>query len=175
MTASQLRALNNHEHSTVIARTTSPTDPFHQPVATAARPTKFRIHWRWAGPWAFLTCFALFEVIKHGYVNGTALDATVLTLTAVGFFVAPDLTFLIGAGDEVEQGSISTRAVPFYNAAHRMLIALAFTTVIGIGLAPLAPVPLALFIGGLSWMAHIALDRTTGYGLRNQDGSRDRS
>lgn len=55
---------------------------------------------------------------------------------------------------------------------HRMLVPVIFTCAIGIGLAPLAPVPLALFIGGLSWMAHIALDRSAGYGLRNADGSR---
>ena len=133
------------------------------------------IHWQWAGLWAFLTAFAVFEVTKHGYVNGSAFDAIVLTATVVGFFVAPDLIFHIGAGDDVEHGSISPRAVPFYNAGHRMLIALTFTTVIGIGWAPLAPLPLALFVGGLSWMAHIALDRTAGYGLRNPDGSRDRT
>lgn len=144
-------------------------------TAGPARSERFGIHWPWAGLWAFLTAFTGFEVIKHGYVNGSAVDAIVLTATAIGFFIAPDLTFLIGAGDEVEHGSIPTKAVPLYNAAHRMLIALAFTTVVGIGLAPLAPLPLALFVGGLSWMAHIALDRTAGYGLRNPDGSRDRT
>jgi hypothetical protein len=174
MTANQLRALHHPESSTVLPHATSPTEP-RQPHDPRPRSNRFCIHWPWAGLWAFLTVFALFEVIEHGHINGSALDATVLTLTAVGFFVAPDLTFLIGAGDAVEQGSISTRAVPFYNAAHRMLIALVFTTVVGIGLAPLAPPPLALFIGGLSWMAHIALDRTAGYGLRNADGSRDRT
>lgn len=133
-----------------------------------------RVHWNWLGLWAFLTVFAVFEVAKHGFVNGSPLYALALTATAVGSFVAPDLTFIIGAGDSVAKGSISTRAVPFYNAAHRMLIAFAFTTAIGIGLAPLAPLPLAVFIGGLSWMAHIALDRTAGYGLRNHDGSRTR-
>jgi len=130
------------------------------------------VHWNWLALWAFLTVFAVFEVAKHGFVNGSPLYALVLTATAVGSFVAPDLTFVIGAGDSVAKGSISTRAVPFYNAAHRMSIALIFTTVVGIGLAPLAPLPLAVFIGGLSWMAHIAMDRTTGYGLRNRNGGR---
>ena len=96
-----------------------------------------------------------------------------LTVTSVAFFIAPDLTFIIGIGDEVPQGSLSRRAVPFYNALHRMPVAVTFTTVIGVGLAPLAPLPLALFIGGLSWIAHIAMDRTAGYGLRNSDGSRE--
>ncbi|MFW2381062.1 MAG: DUF4260 family protein [Acidimicrobiales bacterium] len=174
MTANQLQALHYYEYSTVSPPTTTQTDP-PQPPDAPERPARFVINWRWAGLWGFLTAFAAFEVIKHGYVNGSAIDAMVLTATAAGFFVAPDLTFLIGASDDVEQGSISTKAVPFYNLAHRMLVALTFTTVIGIGLAPLAPLPLALFIGGLSWMAHIALDRTTGYGLRNDDGSRNRT
>ena len=132
----------------------------------------FRLHWKWLGLWAFLTVFAVFEVAKHGFVNGSPLYAFGLTATAIGCFIAPDLTFLIGAGDNVAKGSISTRAVPFYNAMHRMVIAFAFTTAIGIGLAPLAPLPLAIFIGGLSWMAHIAMDSAAGYGLRNPDGSR---
>ena len=131
-----------------------------------------RIRWDWLLLWLFFTVFAAFEVTKHGFVNGSPLYAFALTATAVVFFIAPDLTFLIGAGDEVPEGSISTRAVPYYNALHRMLIPVAFTTVLGIALAPLAPLPLALFIGGLSWMAHIALDHTAGYGLRNTDGSR---
>lgn len=174
MTANELQALQCDETSTVIPPTMSAMSPTRSTV-TPGRPLSSGLHWRWAGLWAFLTAFAVFEVIKHGYVNGSAVDAIVLTATAVGFFVAPDLTFLIGAGDDVEPGSISTRAVPFYNAAHRVPIALVFTTVIGIGLAPLASLPLALFIGGLSWMAHIALDRSAGYGLRDPDGSRDRT
>jgi len=158
-------------HSTAALEGTL-ADP--SPVCETDRPTPgLRLHWRWLGLWAFLTVFAVFEVAKHGFVNGSPLYAIALSVTAVGSFVAPDLTFLVGAGDTVAKGSISTRAVPFYNAMHRMLIAFAFTTVIGIGLAPLAPLPLAMFIGGLSWMAHIAMDRAAGYGLRNADGSRN--
>jgi Domain of unknown function (DUF4260) len=28
----------------------------------------------------------------------------------------------------------------------------------------------ALFTGGLAWLAHVALDRALGYGLRGRDG-----
>ena len=154
---------------------TMATTTIQEPSRNAPlEPPAFRLHRRWAALWVLLTSFAVFEVVKHGFVNGSALHALVLSATAFGFFIAPDLTFLIGPTDDHDQGSISPRAVPFYNAAHRMPIALGFTTVIGIGLAPLAPIPLALFIGGLSWMAHIALDRASGYGLRNPDGSRQR-
>ena len=134
-----------------------------------------RIHWGWLSLWALLATFAAFEVIKHGVVNGTAGDAAVLVLAAVGFFVAPDLTFLIGAGQPVAHGHIATNAVPWYNAMHRMSLPLALTSAVGILLAPLSLGTLALFVGGLSWMAHIALDRAAGYGLRNPDGSRNRA
>ncbi len=143
---------------------------------TAEAPTELpglKLHWNWLGLWAVLTVFAVFEVAKHGFMNGSPTYAIILTATAIGSFVAPDLTFLVGVGDTVKQGSISTRSVPFYNAAHRMPVALLFTTAIGIGLAPLSRLPLAGFVAGLSWMAHIALDRAAGYGLRNLDGSRN--
>jgi hypothetical protein len=130
------------------------------------------VRWTWLGIWLFLSFFAVFEVVKHGYVNGTPFFAVALTTTAIGFFIAPDLTFAIGATSDVAKGSISTRAVPFYKAMHRMLVPLVLTTAIGMGLAPLNRAALALFIGGLSWMAHIALDHTFGYGLRKPDGTR---
>jgi len=158
---------------TIAALDSALVDP--NQLSETGEPTPgLRLRWGWLGLWAFLTVFAVFEVAKHGFVNGSPLYAIALTVTAVGSFVAPDLTFLIGAGDTVAKGSISARAVPCYNAMHRMLIAFAFTTAIGIGLAPLAPLALAIFIGGLSWMAHIAMDRAAGYGLRNSDGSRNR-
>lgn len=137
-----------------------------------SRPADHTFSRRWFSLWMFLTVFALFEVIKHGYVYGSPAYAIGLTAAAVGAFVAPDLTFVIGLGDSVAKGSISPKAVPFYNGAHRMAAAFAFTTLIGLGLAPLGSSALAVFIGGLSWMAHIAMDRAAGYGLRNADGSR---
>ncbi len=132
----------------------------------------FSVHKRWLALWAFVTAFAVFEVVKHGYVNGSASYAAVLTTTAVGAFIAPDLTFVVGIRDDVPHGSMSRKAVPFYNAAHRMTVALGLTLVIGIGLAPLNSAAVVAFVGGLSWMAHIAMDRAAGYGLRNADGSR---
>jgi len=126
----------------------------------------------WFVVWAFATAFAWFEVVEHGYLEGSVIDAIVLTTIAVGPFVLPDLTFLVGAGQQVEQGYLPTRAVPYYNAMHRFLPPLLLTLVVGVGLAPLGPVGLALFVAGLSWMAHVALDRAAGYGLRNPDGSR---
>ena len=126
----------------------------------------------WFAVWLFLTAFAWFEVVKHGYVNGGMLDAIVLTATAVGAFVLPDLTFLVGLGEEIRQGYLPRRAVPFYNALHRFWPPLLLTAVVGIAFDPLGPVALVVFVAGLSWMAHVAMDRAAGYGLRNADGSR---
>lgn len=134
--------------------------------------TTIAIRIGWFAVWVLVTLFAWFEVVEHGYVDGSAVDAIVLTVAAAGAFVLPDLTFLVGAGQQVEQGYLPTRAVPYYNAMHRFLPPLLLTLVVGVGLAPLGPVGLALFVAGLSWMAHVALDRAAGYGLRNPDGSR---
>lgn len=149
--------------------------PHPHPTAEATRQPAMQIHWRWLGLWAFLTTFVVFEVAKHGFVQGSPGRAALFVTVAIVAFVAPDLTFLIGAGRPTAPGSIPTPAVPWYNLMHRMWIPLTVTSFVGIALAPLALVPLAGFVGGLSWMAHIALDRAAGYGLRNPDGSRGRA
>ena len=132
-----------------------------------------RIHWHWLALWAVLTAFAVFEVVKHGFVNGSPGQAAILSATAFGSFIAPDLTFLVGTGQPTPHGHIAPVAVSWYNSMHRMWVPFLLTTIVGVAFAPLALWSLALFIGGLSWMAHIALDRTAGYGLRLPDGGRD--
>ena len=126
----------------------------------------------WFATWAFFTTFAWFEVVKHGWIQGDPVDAIVLTTAAVVAFILPDLTFLVGAGQAVEKGYLPRQAVPFYNAMHRLWPPLLLTSVVGVAFAPLNSVGLAAFVAGLSWMAHVTLDRAAGYGLRNADGSR---
>ena len=46
---------------------TAPPGPAEQPG--------FRLHVRWAALWVFLTTFAVFAVVKHGFVNGSATNA----------------------------------------------------------------------------------------------------
>lgn len=81
------------------------------------------------------------------------------------FLVAPDLALVLGAGRGLAPGQLHPRAVRFYNLAHSfagpiLLGALGFGGLIGIDFG----------IGALAWGAHIALDRTLGYGLRTRDG-----
>lgn len=82
----------------------------------------------------------------------------------VVFAIAPDITLLFGAGAGLQRGQLATRAVPFYNAVHRfwapaVLIVLTFALHAD-----------AWFAAGLAWAAHIAFDRSLGFGLRTPQG-----
>jgi hypothetical protein len=77
--------------------------------------------------------------------------------------IAPDLSLLAGAGRGLERGQIHPRAVPFYNAVHRFW-APGVLVVVSLFLAP------ALSALSLAWIAHIAFDRSMGFGLRSPEG-----
>ncbi|MEO3829650.1 DUF4260 family protein [Actinomadura sp. B10D3] len=127
------------------------------PAASTAVRTMRRVAWS-AGA-LFWTAFAVLEGVNHGWLAGAF---------AVAFFIAPDLTFLVGLRDArtTERGQLPARAVPYYNAAHRALVPFALMLVYTF--APVAWPP--IFAGLCGWMAHIALDRAFGYGLRGKDG-----
>lgn len=78
--------------------------------------------------------------------------------------IAPDITLLLGASGDLERGQMHPRAVPFYNAVHRLL-----PPVVLIALAFLLHAD-AWLAGGLAWTAHIAFDRSLGFGLRTPEG-----
>jgi membrane-bound metal-dependent hydrolase YbcI (DUF457 family) len=97
------------------------------------------------------------------------------TLAAlIALVIAPDLTFLVGMGQarQMAPGQLPPAAVPWYNAAHRpwlpalLLVVCAAISLSGAWWGPLTP----LFAGGLGWLAHIAIDRAVGYGLRSPAG-----
>lgn len=80
------------------------------------------------------------------------------------FLIAPDITFLVGLQPGLQRGQLARRAVPVYNAAHRFW-------------APAVLVILSFVLGGwagtaagLAWCAHIAIDRSFGFGLRTPEG-----
>jgi len=83
------------------------------------------------------------------------------------FAIAPDLAFLAGIGHKgpLVHGQMPSRAVPAYNALHRI-----FGPIILGLLAALGVVAPALLVGALVWGFHIFLDRAIGYGLRTPDG-----
>lgn len=113
----------------------------------------------WAALATFLLAFIALEVIKHG---SSAL------ISALALLIAPDLTMLIGARTAGD-GKLSPKAVPFYNVMHRPWLPLALLVIYSVGaLGDWVP----LFTAGLGWLAHVAVDRAFGYGLRARDGSR---
>jgi Domain of unknown function (DUF4260) len=97
------------------------------------------------------------SVIQAGF--GTALALAIFCA------VAPDLTMLIGFRAHSERGQLSPRAVPFYNAVHRVWGPLALIAVYLVAVHELA-----LLAGALAWLSHIAVDRTLGFGLRDHTG-----
>jgi len=83
------------------------------------------------------------------------------------FAIGPDLAFLAGLGEmgSLERGQMPARAVPLYNALHRIWGPLVLGLIAAAGLLP--PV---LLVGALVWGFHIFFDRALGYGLRTRDG-----
>lgn len=78
--------------------------------------------------------------------------------------VAPDIALLYGASGDVARGQLHPRAVPLYNAVHRLLVP---AILIAVAILLHANGWLA---GGLAWVAHIAIDRSLGFGLRTAQG-----
>jgi hypothetical protein len=103
------------------------------------------------------------------------LTASIVTFTHVEagwwvfpvFAIGPDLAFLAGIGQtgSLERGQMPSRAVPLYNALHRLWGPLALGLAAAAGLLP--PV---LLVGALVWGFHVCFDRAVGYGLRTRDG-----
>ena len=81
----------------------------------------------------------------------------------IAFAIAPDLTMLVGVRDS-GKGRLSPKAVPYYNAAHRLI----GPAVLGIAVAWFNP---GLLVGALAWAGHVCFDRAIGIRLRAPDGS----
>lgn len=124
-----------------------------------------RVRLWWTVLAVVLVGFAIFESVKYGWVAGGVVLCWIL---------APDIT-LVGAFDVSRKGFLRSSRVRAYNIAHTPWWPLAVMAIAII--APLPPLGfglrggLELFLVGLSWLAHIAVDRAFGYGLRAADGS----
>lgn len=79
------------------------------------------------------------------------------------FAVWPDVTLLIGMRG-AKDGRLAPKAVPYYNAAHRLI----GPVVLG---AAVVAFSWAWFVGALAWAGHISLDRALGFNLRAPDGT----
>jgi hypothetical protein len=79
------------------------------------------------------------------------------------FLLLPDVGLLAGMSSGLEKGQLHPRAVPLYNAVHMLVGPVA------LGLASLV-IGIDWFAGALAWGAHIAIDRSLGYRLRDKQG-----
>ncbi|HET9661305.1 MAG TPA: DUF4260 family protein [Thermomicrobiales bacterium] len=122
--------------------------------ATNAGRSRFAGRFAWGVASVSLLAATMLQIQDHG---GGWL--------ALGFALMPDLGLLAGAARGLEKGQLAPRAVPIYNALHRL-----FGPAM-LGLLVLAGVLPAVWLSAaLGWALHIALDRTVGYGLRDADG-----
>jgi hypothetical protein len=82
----------------------------------------------------------------------------------LALWLLPDLTLLAGMSREFAgNGRLAPRAVGAYNAVH------AFTGPVLLVAAGALRSPVLLGLG-LLWISHVAIDRASGYGLRDADG-----
>ena len=133
----------------------------HSSWLTAARAAR---RGGWLGLGLASLAFGGLEVANHG--------PWALALL-IAFVIAPDLTFLVGMGEarEMQRGQLPPTAVPWYNAAHRAWVPALL--LVAYAVSPLTWAP--LFAAGLGWLAHIAIDRAAGYGLRSAAGFQRRA
>lgn len=119
----------------------------------------------WALLALFLAGFLIYESVKYGWAMGG---------TVIVFALLPDAA-LIAAFDRNRPGMLHPRRVRFYNLMHRPWAALVL--LLSGALLVLPPVGgvddggKLVAVAGLAWLAHIAADRASGYGLRDAGGA----
>ena len=86
---------------------------------------------------------------------------------SVAFGAMPDLA-LIGAF--AGRGRLKPNRVGLYNLLHAVPLALIVASLGGV-LGALGVDAWMLTVAGIAWIAHIAVDRACGYGLRATDGA----
>jgi hypothetical protein len=79
--------------------------------------------------------------------------------------LGPDVALAFGAGRDLRPGQLHPRAVPLYNALHRLWPPALLLAAGASGL-----LPTWCLVTALAWLAHVAVDRAVGYGLRTPDG-----
>lgn len=109
--------------------------------------------------------FLIFESAKYGWTMGVVV---------IAFSLLPDIA-LIGAFDRSRPGRLLRTRVAFYNALHRPWAGLALLIIGAVVVLPaLGGVDDSgklIAVAGVAWLAHIAVDRALGYGLRDADGA----
>lgn len=130
-----------------------PVDVHTHPVRLACEPVR-RLEWLGIGLVA--GTLAVIQVANHG---SGALTVAIIAAVAL------DLTMFIGLNRKLTRGQLARRAVPFYNAAHRV-----WGPLLRIAVGVARPGSATLLAGGLSWLAHVGLDRGLGFRQRTPEG-----
>jgi hypothetical protein len=125
-------------------------------AGTAGRSVRLRAARRLA--WGAVALALVVELVGALAAHGGGWQAA-------GFGFGPDLALLLGAGAGLARGQLHPRAVPAYNAVHRIWGPVGLGAAVALGV-----LPAAWLAGALAWGVHVAVDRTCGYGLRTRDG-----
>ena len=118
--------------------------------------------------WALFALALIIILTVASATYGWAIGGAV-----IAFLLLPDVA-LVGAFDRRRPGMLRPQRVAFYNALHRPWAAL---VLLGVGAALTlstfgeATAGRTIAAAGLAWVAHIAVDRASGYGLRDADGA----
>lgn len=142
----------------------SPRYPDQAPTAPAARRFGHRGASRpgYTALALFLVAFAAFESVKYG------VPAFAVLLL---FLVVPDLSMIGRHPTELQKGQFSAAVTKRYNLAHNFWIPVALMALSFVPWPELwLPTGLEVFLAGLGWAAHIAIDRALGFGRRGPDG-----
>ncbi|MDP9325184.1 MAG: DUF4260 family protein [Candidatus Dormibacteraeota bacterium] len=130
---------------------------------------------------SFINCGRLPAPARVALRVAYAVAAVVLIIAAVqqggvgswqfwAFLVMPDIALLVGASKGLERGQLHPRAVLLYNTLHRLL-APAGLAVLVLAAAPAWEARATPWlIAAAAWAAHICIDRSLGFGLRDRDG-----
>jgi hypothetical protein len=143
-----------------------------KPSATGVRARRRFPRLVWLAAGVAVSAFAIFEVVVH--------DLGPVPILV--FAVLPDVALLAGADQRHPRRQLPPRAITAYNLTHGLVIPL---SLIGMALAGLLAarvlnepgdkleaarrVPLLAYVAGLTWFAHIAVDRALGFGVRKPD------
>lgn len=119
----------------------------------------------WALTALVLAGLLIYDSVKYGWAMGGMV---------LFFALLPDVA-LIGAFDPARPGMLRRSRVAFYNAMHRPWIALALllsgSLIVLPAVGGVDDSGKLVAFAGLSWLAHIAVDRASGYGLRDVAGA----
>ncbi len=108
--------------------------------------------------------YAILGLLATGLAIAVVVTQHTSWWQLVAFAIAPDLALVFGAGPGLERGRLHPRAVPLYNAVHRLWVPAILIALMVVLQSP------GWLAGGLAWIAHIAFDRTLGFGLRSPEG-----